>query len=559
MVYLLVIMLLVSMAAAVFAALAWQATRAADEAPDATLRQGFDQVQQALSSLAGWIRNEQERLRTAQSQELAIVRSELHAGSQNLAQAQASALETARSGQAHELAALRGELAQNLTGVQEGLIHAVQQLRDGFDRQAQQLAQTLRETTAELIASQRAAMNDLQAVLATHTAEMLCRTDATRSELAEVLSAARQEQARTLGEVRQATDQRLDHLTTSLTDQQSRARRELTEALARLQAGNEAKLEQMRATVQEKLDATLGERLDASFKQVSDRLETVHKGLGEMQTLANGVGSLQRTLTNVRTRGAWAELQLQALLVDLLTPEQYQRQVRLHPHTTELVDFAVKMPGPHADQPVWLPIDSKFPMDVYERLLASYDHGDAAAIRADTKALADRITAEAASIKGKYVNPPYTTDFAVLYLPTEGLFAEVTRQPGLLHDLRTAHHIVVAGPTTLTALLGSLSLGFRTLAIQRRSSEAWHILGQVKTDFEKSADVWDKVVKQLNTATNTAHQAGVRHRAISRNLRAVEAAPLDRPLTQALADTDDPSADEPDPTRSLPNPRPSTS
>lgn len=553
MVYMYSVMALASSLAAVFAALTWRATRRVGDDPDPALRQGFEQVRQSLSGLAQWIRNEQEQLRASQSQELAHVRSELHVGSRDLAQAQASALETMRSCQAHDLAALRGEVAQHLGGVQEHLVRAVQSLRDGLDQQSQQLAQTLRDTTGETIVAQRAAMAGLHEVLSRHSTEVMSRHDATRSELSEILGGNRQEQTQVLGDVRQATDRRLQEFAAVLTDQQSRTRREVTEALGRLQAGNEAELEKMRATVQEKLDATLGERLDASFRQVSERLETVHKGLGEMQVLANGVGSLQRTLTNVRTRGAWAELQLQALLTDLLTPEQYQRQVRVHPHSTELVDFAVRMPGGE-DRPVWLPIDSKFPMDSYERLVSAFEDGDANAIRLGAKALTDRVTAEAASIKSKYICPPYTTDFAVLYLPTESLFAEVTRQPGLLNDLRTNHHIVVAGPTTLTALLGSLSLGFRTLAIQKRSSEAWHVLGQVKAEFEKSADVWDKVVKQLNTATSTAQQAGVRHRAISRSLRAVESAPPNAPLKGVLTDVED--ASESSATQSLPLPRP---
>lgn len=351
-------------------------------------------------------------------------------------------------------------------------------------------------------------------------------TAAARVEQSVDLTKGREEQAAALGALKASQDLRLTELTASLAAEQERARTQLGAALDVLRKDNEIKLEQIRTTVQEKLDSTLGVRLDASFKQVSDRLESVHKGLGEMQTLAQGVGSLQRTLTNVRTRGEWGELALEALLRDVLSPDQYVRQHRINPHSSDLVDFAIKMPGGDHG-PVWLGIDAKFPSDVYDRLQSALEAGDADAVKRAGKALEDRVLAEAASISSKYVAPPFTTDFAVLYLPTEGLFAEVVRRSGLVHDLRTKHKIIIAGPTTLTALLGSLSMGFRSLAIQKRSSEAWTVLGQVKTEFEKSAGVWEKIAKQLETAGTTVQSAGVRHRAISRSLRSVEAAPAD--------------------------------
>jgi DNA recombination protein RmuC len=567
--------------AAVLAFMAWRAavsaTRRAGEL-DVRLLAGLDGVQSAVSALGSGARDDQERLRASQSAELAQVRAELQQGTQSQQQAlvsglqqvnaslsqhfyraqesarestdtlvtsQGTALENLRSSQATELTALRTELQQALQEYQQRVTAAVDAMRVAADEHQQKTAEAARVATRDLAASQRTSLAELTTSVSERLTDLLTRNDAARQELAAGVKTARQEQTDSLVRMQRTQDDRLTVLTTALTSQQQQARREVTESLKTLSASNEAKLEQMRATVQEKLDATLGERLDASFKQVSERLESVHKGLGEMQTLAQGVGSLQRTLTNVKTRGAWAELQLESLLIDLLTPDQYERQCRVSPDSSELVDFAVRLPGGDAGSPLWLAIDSKFPMDVYERFQAAWEASDPEAIRTAIKALTDRVKAEALSISSKYVKPPHTTDFAVMYLPTEGLFAEVVRQPGLIHDLRTRHKIIVAGPTTLTALLGSMSMGFRTLAIQKRSSEAWDVLTLVKSEFEKSGRVWERVVKQLDTASRTATEAGVRHRSIERKLRAVETAPLEEPLAQSLAmveATDDDSA-----------------
>lgn len=305
-------------------------------------------------------------------------------------------------------------------------------------------------------------------------------------------------------------------------DQRQQTLRETVERqLAEMRAANEAKLEQMRATVEEKLQGTLEKRLGESFALVSERLENVQRGLGEMQALALGVGDLKRVLTNVKTRGGWGEMQLGALLSSLLSAEQFAEQVPVT-GTANRVDFAIRLPGGEGGAPIWLPIDAKFPVEDYERLLAAQEAGDGAALESAGKGIENAIRLQAKSISEKYLSPPATTDFAILYLPGEGLFAEVIRRTGLVDDLQRRHRVAVAGPTTLAALLNSLQMGFRTLAIQQRSSEVWRVLGEAKAEFEKYGQVWDKLKKQLETAQNTVDEAGKRTRAVSRRLKDVE-------------------------------------
>ncbi len=303
-------------------------------------------------------------------------------------------------------------------------------------------------------------------------------------------------------------------------------RQALETQLAQLQATNTAKLEEMRATVDEKLQATLQARLGESFKQVAERLEQVHKGLGEMQTLAQGVGDLKHLLTNVKTRGMFGEAQLAGLLEQVFVPDQYATQIATRPGSKNVVDFAIKLPGrSDSGAPLWLPIDAKFPNDDYERLLDAQGRADVLAAEAAAKALEIRIRMEAKSINEKYVEPPYTTDFAILFLPTEGLYAEVLRRPGLMESLQRDHRITLAGPTTLLAMLSSLQMGFRTLALEKRSSEVWQVLGAVKTEFSKFGDVLARVKTQTETVLNTINSAEVRSRAMGRALKQVEALP----------------------------------
>jgi DNA recombination protein RmuC len=327
----------------------------------------------------------------------------------------------------------------------------------------------------------------------------------------------------------------------SLSDSNARrlaeVRQTLEAQLAQLQQTNVAKLDEMRATVDEKLQTTLHARLGESFKQVADRLEQVHKGLGEMQTLAQGVGDLKHLLTNVKTRGMFGEAQLAALLEQVFVPDQYAVQVATRPGSKNVVDFAIKLPGKSDNgEPLWLPIDAKFPNEDYERLLDAQGRADVSAAEAAGKALEARIRLEAKSMAEKYVEPPYTTDFAILFLPTEGLYAEVLRRPGLMEVLQREHRITLAGPTTLLAMLSSLQMGFRTLALEKRSSEVWQVLGAVKTEFGKFGDVLAKVKSQTETVLNTLNSAETRSRAMGRVLRQVEALP--EAQSQALLPAD---------------------
>jgi len=296
--------------------------------------------------------------------------------------------------------------------------------------------------------------------------------------------------------------------------------------LAQLQVSNASKLDEMRATVDEKLQSTLQARLGESFKQVADRLEQVHKGLGEMQSLAQGVGDLKHLLTNVKTRGIFGEAQLASLLEQVLVADQYAAQVVTRPGSKNVVDFAIKLPGSSEHgEPLWLPIDAKFPNEDYERLLDAQGRADVAGAEAAGKALELRIRLEARSISDKYVEPPHTTDFAILFLPTEGLYAEVLRRPGLMQALQRDHRITLAGPTTLLAMLSSLQMGFRTLALEKRSSEVWQVLGAVKAEFGKFGDVLAKVKSQTETVLKTLDGAQTRSRAVDRALKRVEALP----------------------------------
>jgi DNA recombination protein RmuC len=314
-------------------------------------------------------------------------------------------------------------------------------------------------------------------------------------------------------------------------------RQTLEAQLAQLQVTNAAKLDEMRATVDDKLQTTLQARLGESFKQVADRLEQVHKGLGEMQTLAQGVGDLKHLLTNVKTRGIFGEAQLASLLEQVLVADQYAAQVATRPGNKNVVDFAIKLPGKSEHgEPLWLPIDAKFPNEDYERLLDAQGRADVVAAEAAGKALELRIRLEARSIADKYVEPPYTTDFAILFLPTEGLYAEVLRRPGLMQALQREHRITLAGPTTLLAMLSSLQMGFRTLALEKRSSEVWQVLGAVKTEFGKFGDVLAKVKSQTETVLKTLDGAETRSRAMGRALKKVEALP--EPQVAALIPMD---------------------
>ncbi len=330
----------------------------------------------------------------------------------------------------------------------------------------------------------------------------------------------------------------LSQFDVSMRDSLTRTTQALEERLKSIQDDNNKQLTEMRQTVDEKLQGTLEKRLSESFKSVSERLEQVHKGLGEMQVLAAGVGDLKRVLTNVKSRGTWGEVQLASLLAEVLTPQQYAANVATK-GTSERVEFALKLPGKSADntETVWLPIDAKFPLEDYQRLLDAEEKCDAVAAESARVQLEIRIKQCAKDIAEKYISPPLTTDFGILYLPTEGLFAEVVKRTGLADTLQTKFRVVVAGPTTLWSLLSSLQMGFRTLAIEKRSSEVWKLLAAVKTEWAKYGEVLDKVQKKLQEAANTVEDANKRTRVIGKKLKTVEELPASESLSILNLDT----------------------
>ncbi|MBI2744103.1 MAG: DNA recombination protein RmuC [Burkholderiales bacterium] len=388
---------------------------------------------------------------------------------------------------------------------------------------AEQLSRGLRQEISE---SARASRQELTQNLATFQQTLVQQgAEATRTQNTQI-DAFGQQLALLQKTLSDTLAQRLEALSESNARRMSEVRATLEAQLAQLQQTNIAKLDEMRATVDEKLQTTLHARLGESFKQVAERLEQVHKGLGEMQTLAAGVGDLKHLLTNVKTRGMFGEAQLAGLLEQVFVPDQYAAQIATRPGSKNVVDFAIKLPGKSDDgSPLWLPIDAKFPNEDYERLLDAQQRADAVAAEAAAKALEARIRLEAKSIAEKYIEPPYTTDFAILFLPTEGLYAEVLRRPGLMEALQREHRITLAGPTTLLAMLSSLQMGFRTLALEKRSSEVWQVLGAVKTEFGKFGDVLAKVKSQTETVLNTLQQAETRSNVMKRALRQVEALP----------------------------------
>ncbi|OWQ48534.1 DNA recombination protein RmuC [Roseateles noduli] len=360
-----------------------------------------------------------------------------------------------------------------------------------------------------------------------------------RQETLATLTQFQQALGQQAARAREAQDAAASRMTTVLTEQLqalgqrneaglAETRRTVEARLQAIQQDNEKKLEQMRATVDEKLHATLEHRLGESFKQVAERLEQVYRGLGEMQTLARDVGSLNRVLTNVKTRGIFGEVQLAALLEQVFTPEQFASNVETIPGTGARVEFALKLPGQRDDgQPIWLPIDAKFPREDYERLLDAQERADAPAAELAGRAIEARLRLEAKSIREKYLGPPHTTDFALLFVPTEGLYAEALRRPGLSEALQREHKVMLVGPTTLLATLSSLQMGFRTLALEKRSAEVWDVLRAVKTEFGKFGDVLAKTKKKLDEASNNIELAERRTRVMTRELKSVEALPED--------------------------------
>jgi DNA recombination protein RmuC len=420
-----------------------------------------------------------------------------------------------------------------------------------------------RDAGAGVAADMRGRLEAISSSLADHERDV--RTDlaiarneqagtatALRQELAELMARQQQGMARELGTMSslqhdqlRAFGERLGQLTTSSETRLDALRRTVEQRLDVLREENSRKLDEMRATVDDKLQATLEQRLGASFKLVSDRLEQVHRGLGEMQSLAAGVGDLKRVLQNVKTRGGWGEVQLATLLAEMLTPAQYEANVATRPGSTRRVEFAIRLPGRGDDgAPCWLPIDAKFPLDHWQRLQEALERADVAAAEDSRKALDTFLRAEAKVIRESYVAPPHTTDFAILFLPTEGLYAEMMSRPGFADTLQRESRVLITGPMNLAALLNSLQMGFRSLAIEQRSSEVWRVLAAVKTEFTKFGEVLATTKKRLDSVSSSIGEAEVRTRQIARRLKDVETLPepdamrlLDEGLTLDMPDT----------------------
>ncbi|MFJ9531027.1 DNA recombination protein RmuC [Herbaspirillum sp. NPDC101396] len=426
---------------------------------------------------------------------------------------------------------LRDQLQSNAQSTRQELGGNFGQLQQTLAAQMTSVA-TLQNNQIDSFAQQLVKLNETNAQ----------QLDGMRQTMNLQAQASREEQAASLKRFGDTLNQTLTTLTESNAQRMAEVRATLEAKIKDLQLDNGNRLEEMRKTVDEKLHATLEQRLGESFKLVSDRLDKVHQGLGEMQQLAIGVGDLKRVLTNVKTRGTWGEVQLEMLLEQMLTPDQYAKNVETVPNTGERVEFAIKLPGnDDGGTPVWMPIDAKFPKEQYERLAEAADRADAEGVAQAGRELERAVRGEAKTIAEKYLSPPLTTDFAILFLPTEGLYAEVMRRPGLSDDLQRTHRVSIAGPSTLSALLNSLQMGFRTLALEKRSSEVWQVLGAVKTEFGKFGDVLSATRNALERAAKNIEQAETRTRQMTRKLKSVEALPSD--TAQKLLGTAEPEID----------------
>lgn len=371
--------------------------------------------------------------------------------------------------------------------------------------------------------------------------EFLHEFNLVRQELSTMLMQTREEISKTLGnQITESTklqqiqlsnittlnETKLENTRKNMEDKLEAIRKTVEDKLILLQKDNTEKLEQMRVTVDEKLHSTLEKRLGESFKLVNDRLESVYKGLGEMQTLAQGVGDLKKVFSNVKSRGFWGEIQLGNILEQFLTKEQYECNVKTKPKSNDLVEFAIKLPGRNDNEFVWLPVDSKFPIEDYSRLVDAEDVADTQLILESRKKLENSIKSFAKDIHDKYIESPFTTDFAIMFLPTESLYCEVLKNTGLCEFISQKYRIIISGPTTFVALLNSLQMGFKTLAIEKRTSEVWQLLGVVKTEFGKFGDILDKTNKKLAEITNTMELASKKTRTIEKKLKNVEALPI---------------------------------
>ena len=481
----------------------------------------LDAMGQQLRAFTQTTQVAQESLRQAVDERLAQAVGESRAARGELA----STLAAFRT----ELVATTGALAAESVKSREALAHSSAQAQERIQERFEALTQATRQS-----------LDSLKADI--HT-QLLGMANTLRDQLSD-----NSQQLRTqFSFLQESVHQQLSGLVQGSQQSAEQLRTALNERLAAIQTDNATKLEEMRRTVDEKLHATLEQRLGESFKLVSDRLEQVHKGLGEMQTLAGSVGDLKRVMTNVKSRGTWGEMQLGAIIDNVLTPDQFGRNVKTVPDSDEMVEYAIRLPGKSHETPVWLPIDAKYPVEQYQRLLDAQEAADKPAIASAGNAFEASIRLEAKKICAKYVSPPHTTDFAVLYLPSEGLFAEVMRRPGLVEAVQNDCRVMITGPANLAAMLNSLQMGFKTLAIEKRSSEVWALLGTVKTEFSKFGEVVEATKKSIDAAAKRFEQVDVRTRAIQRRLRDVQDLPVPEaqgvavpgPGALALPDTDE--------------------
>lgn len=515
--------------------------RLSREETSASVRELREEVSSGLKSANDMVFKTLETIGSSQKEHLEYMTRQL----KELSGSNQSSLDQIRStldvrvkelheGNEKKLDAMRKESSDNLKATNETLLKTL----DGISRTQQEKLESMTKNIKELNDANQLHLDRIRSTFDKGIKELQTsneqKIDAMRKESAEGLKANNETLSRTVEAMNKAQQTQLEAMTKQIkgiTDSNQashdRMREVFDNRIKELQQGNEKKLEEMRKTVDEQLHSTLEKRLGESFKLVSDRLEAVHKGLGEMQNLATGVGDLKRVLTNVKARGTWAEVQLGAILEQILTADQYEKNVQVRPDSSERVEYAIKLPGAKNDPSacVWLPIDSKFPQEDYLRLQEASEHADAAAVQISTDALIRTIKASAKEIHDKYINPPNTTDFGIMFLATEGLYAEILRQSAVVAELQQRYRVVIAGPTTLAAILSSLHMGFQTLAIEQRAVEVWRVLGAIKTEFGKFGETLDKVKRQLKSASNTIDQTGVRTRAMERKLRSVEQMP----------------------------------
>jgi DNA recombination protein RmuC len=441
----------------------------------------------------------------------------------HLAQAQTEAA-IARKESNEALTSFRAELTAAVGGLASESVKSREAMTESaklFETRIQERFETLTGATRQTLDSLKTDINTQLGVMSTALKDQL---EGNSYQIKHQFSALQESVSQQLTGLVKGTQQNAEQL-----------RIALNERLAAIQLDNTTKLEEMRRTVDEKLHATLEQRLGESFKLVSERLEQVQSGLGEMKTLAASVGDLKRVMTNVKSRGTWGEMQLGAIIENVLTIDQYAKNVKTAPDSNELVEFAIRLPGKHEDHPIWLPIDSKYPVEHYQRLMDAYDAMDKGVILQAGNAFETSMKFEAKKIVSKYISPPHTTDFAILYIPTEGLFAEVIRRPGLVEAIQNDCRVMITGPANLAAMLNSLQMGFKTLAIEKRSSEVWSLLGMVKTEFSKFGEIVDATKKSIDAAASKFNEVGVRTRAIQKKLRDVEGLPAPSLIT--LPDT----------------------